>query len=156
MTAFIMLFVGLLLIFLEFYTPGGILAVIGAIFLIASVLLFLHTTTSLMAGGAFIVGAALLLAFVIWFALYRIRKSSKENTFYLSDDQEGYQSSHFDSSLIGKQGKTLTDLGPSGFILIDGRRLQAVCRGPYLDRGSDVIVIGGEGAHLIVKPISTL
>lgn len=150
---FILLSVGLLLIFLEFYTPGGILAVAGAIFVISAVVTFLNTSTSIIASLVFVVFTILSIILMIYFAINRIRSSSKENTFYLSDDQEGYQSSHFDQALIGKVGTNITDLGPSGFIVIEGRRYQATCPRGYLDKGHEVEVIGGEGAHLIVKPL---
>ena len=154
MIPFILLFVGLLLIFLEFYTPGGILAVCGIIALLFGVTLFLTSSTSLLASVAFIGLMIAGVSFVIWFALHRIKKSGAKNTFYLSSDQEGYQGAAFDASLIGKQGDAVTDLGPSGFIVIEGARYQASCRGPYLDRGKKVIVIGGEGARLLVKPVN--
>ena len=145
------LFVGLLLLFLEFYTPGGILAITGIICMIISVAYFLSTSTSLIDSVLFVVAAASLLASVIWFALYRIRKSAGANTFYLGKDQEGYQAASFDVSLIGRKGIACSDLGPSGFVLIDGVRYPARSRGSYIDRGCAVEVIGGEGAHIIVK-----
>ena len=152
MLPFILLFIGLLLIFLEFYTPGGILAVAGALVIVFAVVSFLMSSSSALASLFFILLTIAGLVFVIWFALNRIKKSSSKNTFYLSDDQEGYIGAHFDVTLIGKKAVTLTDLGPSGFILIEGVRYQANSRGPYVDKGKDVIVIGGEGGHLIVKP----
>ncbi len=154
MLSFILLFVGLLLIFLEFYTPGGILAVVGAIVLISACITFFATSPSTLFSFAFLLLAICGIIFVIWFALRRIKKSSSQNTFYLSKDQEGYQSSHFDTHLIGKQGIAITDLGPSGFILISNVRYQVTCHGPYLNKGQKVEVIGGEGAHLIVKPLT--
>lgn len=153
MLSFILLFIGLLLIFLEFYTPGGILAVAGTIVILFAVTSFLVESSAGFASLFFILFTIAATAFVIWFALNRIKKTSAKNTFYLSDDQEGYQGAHFDTSLIGKQGLTLTDLGPSGFVLIEGKRHQAGSRGPYVDKGTDVLVIGGEGSYLIVKPV---
>ena len=152
MIPFILLFVGLLLLFLEFYTPGGILAVAGAIAILLACISFLAASTSSLQSLAFILLTIGGIIFVIWFALRRIKKSGPKNTFFLSKDQEGYQSSQFDASLIGKKGTALTDLGPSGFIVIDQVRYQVTCRGPYLNKGEQVEVIGGEGAHLIVKP----
>ena len=153
MMPFILLLIGLVLLFLEFYTPGGILAVAGIIFLLAAITTYLLASSSALGSVAFLVLTIVALSFVIWFALRRIKKSGPENTFYLSKDQEGYVSTRFDTTAIGKTGTALTDFGPSGFVLIDGKRHSAVCRGPYLDKGQRVTVIGGEGADLIVKPI---
>ena len=66
-------------------------------------------------------------------------------------DQEGYTSSSFNSSFIGREGVVVSDLRPSGFIEIDGVRCQAMSEGEYLKKDMKVRVIDGEGAHLIVK-----
>jgi membrane-bound ClpP family serine protease len=153
MMPYIFLFLGLLLVFLEFYTPSGVLATGGAIFLIAAISTFIASSNSVPAAIAFVIFTFLAIFLVCRFAINRIKSSGKKNTFYLSQDQEGFQGAHFDASLIGKKGVTLTDLGPSGFILVDGKRVQATARSGYIDRGRDVEIIGGEGAHLIIKPL---
>ena len=152
--SFIVLLVGILLIFLEFYTPGGVLAVAGIICVLTSIASFFMDSDSILASIAFLVFAIGAISFIIWFALRRIKRTSDKNTFYLSMDQEGYQANSFDKDLIGKHGVSITDMGPSGFILIDNIRYQALCRGPYLNKGSEVVVIGGEGSHLIVKSLN--
>jgi membrane-bound serine protease (ClpP class) len=54
--------------------------------------------------------------------------------------------------MIGKKGITMTEFGPSGYVLIEGKRYPAICRGPYLDKGKEVEIIAGESGHFIVKP----
>jgi len=151
MIAIAFLCIGLLLLYLEFYTPGGVFAVAGIISMIFSIGFFMMSSSSVLNTVLFIVLALLLVAAVIWLALYRIKKSASANTFYLEQDQEGYFAAAFDAALIGKKGIASTDLGPSGFIIIDGIRYQARSRGVYIDRGHIVEVIGGDGAHIIVK-----
>ena len=153
MIPFIVLFAGLLFVFLEFYTPGGFFAVLGAIAVIFAILSYTTASPSLFLSLVFVVFSLVSVTAVVFFALRLIRKSSDRNTFFLSQDQEGYQGASFDSEQIGKVGTTLTDLGPSGFVLLDGRRFVARSRGPYIDKDTQVKVIGGEGAHLIVKEI---
>lgn len=151
MTPIIFLFVGLILLFLEFYTPGGILATVGIVCVVVSLVSYISSSSSILDSSLFVLFSLALVVATVWFALYSIRRSSKKNTFYLDSDQEGYQAASYDAHLIGKTGKALTDLGPSGFVLIEGTRIQARSRGSYIDKGSLVEVIGGEGAHLIVK-----
>lgn len=151
--AFILLFLGLLLIYIEFYTPGGALAVAGALALIGAIVAFFRTSPSQLYSFLFLLLTFVLLGSVIWLALYRIRRSSSKNTFYLGSDQEGYVGAHFDTTLIGKKGVTVSDLGPSGYVVVDGVKYQATANGLYLDKGVKVEVIGGEGAHLIIKPL---
>lgn len=147
----LLLFIGVFLIFLEFYTPGGILAVAGGFFWIIAVIGYTSKADSAFDAVAFSFVAILLLIFVVWFALQRIKKSAKDNTFYLQQDQEGFQASEFNESLIGKMGQTVSDLGPSGFVVVEGKRYQAIARSGYIDKGNAITVIGGQGAHLLVK-----
>jgi len=150
---YILLLIGLILIFLEFYTPGGVLAIVGAIFWLSAITTYVTSNHSVIESCLFVALAVAGLAFVFWFALRRIRKTGDKNTLYLSKDQMGYQAATFDTSLIGKEGVALSDFGPSGYVLIDGKRFAAICRGSYLDKGAKVVVIGGEVDYLIVKPI---
>ncbi len=153
MIPFIFLLVGVVLLFLEFYTPGGLLATAGVVSVVLSVVTFVTTSDSLVHIILFILFAASLVGASIWFALYRIKRSAKDNTFYLAADQEGYCAASFNQALVGKTAEALTDLGPSGFILVDGVRYQARSRGGYVDRGQRVEIIGGDGAHIIVRTI---
>lgn len=151
MIAYAFLLIGLLLLFLEFYTPGGVLAISGIICMLFSVGFYISTSTSFLDSIFFVLIALVLTGVVVWLALYRIKKSASKNTFYLGKDQEGYQAASFDEALIGKRGTAQSDLGPSGFVVIEGVRYPARSRGGYIDKGRSIVVIGGEGAHIIVK-----
>ena len=153
MTPYILLIVGLALLWLEFYLPGGIFAILSAVFLISAQVSIWTNTESIAAVFIFFIVTCILAIAVVDLALKRIRKSAKNDTFFLSKDQEGYTGAEFSEKMIGKKGVTLTEFGPSGYVLIDGERHAAVCRGPYLDKGVEVQIIAGESAHLIVKPI---
>lgn len=53
-------------------------------------------------------------------------------------------------TLVGRKGVALTNLRPSGIAVIDGRRVDVVSRGEYIDKDSDVAVIAVEGNQVIV------
>ncbi len=89
---------------------------------------------------------------LITFTLRYIKKG-KTTGIYLNSAQEGYLASEFDKTLIGKSGEALTDLKPAGHILVEGKRYQAVSKTGYLDKGSKIEIVAGEGAHFIVKGI---
>jgi membrane-bound serine protease (ClpP class) len=150
MLAWLWLVIAFVLLFLEFYLPGGIMAMISVVFFLLAlvygyqiygiaggVLFFL---ISLFGGGA-----------VIWFALTSIRKS--RNTFILQSDQEGYEGSEKKPEYIGKEGVAVTDLSPAGFILIDEKRIQVISQDGYVEKGKNVAVIESRGGYLIVKTI---
>jgi len=121
---------------------GGVLIAVGLV-------LFAVSSTSLpLIALVFVltIGAAIVLAV---FALRRIKKS--KGTIYLNQDQEGYKASGWAEEMVGKGGVVVADLKPSGHVEFEGKRYQAVARMGYLSAGTKVVVVGGEGAHLVVK-----
>lgn len=150
MTPYILLFLGLLFLWLEFYLPGGALAVASAIFVIGALVTFFTESSSLVASLGFFTLTTLSVIAVIRLAIYRIKKSAKNNTFFLSTDQEGYTSQDVTDELIGKRGTTTTECGPAGFVVIEGKRYPVVARGSYLVKGAEVEVIAKELGHYIV------
>ena len=154
MMPYLVLVVGLAIIWVEFYVPGGVMAVIGSLVVLGAVVAYGVAGHTPLAVLGFLVLALVGVVLTIRGALRNIRRSGEHNTFFLSRDQEGFTAvDSFDKTLIGKDAVTLTDLGPSGYVLIDGKRHPAASRGPYIDKGRTVRVIGGEAEYLIVKLI---
>lgn len=151
MDPLIWLGIGLIMIFLEFFIPGAVMGTIGIIFVIMSLILFAQAATSPLYVIPYIVLVICLIIALIKFALWRIRSTSKENTLYLNTDQAGYTADSYDAAVIGKTGEALTDLRPAGRISIEGNTYQAMTQGGFISRGTEIIVIGGEGPTLIVK-----
>lgn len=142
--------IGLALIFTEFFLPGGILAVIGAIaLLISSILCFMQTTA--LWGILFLILLIAALIGTCQLALRKIRKSGAKNRFYLEKDQEGYVAAAYDAKLIGKTGVVWTELKPAGHILVEGAQHQALSEVGFLSKGETVEIVGGQGSHLIVR-----
>ncbi len=149
--SFVLAFFGVLLVFLEFFLPGMIMAIGGGILLLASLFVFhmQHPSSVL-----FLMYFCLLAAVVwgtIYLALWMIRDSAKKGTLCLNADQKGFKATFFDQDLVGKKGKAVTDLRPSGHIIVDGSLRQAVSKTGYIEKESAVIVDGGNGGHLVVK-----
>lgn len=150
---YLLVLFGLLLIFLEFFVPGGILGLAGALFLCISLISFAVTSDSLLATLLYTFIVLALLGFLIRFALWRIRKTSGDKTIYSDDDQQGFVASSFNEEAIGKEGIALTDLKPSGKIRVNGQDLQATSEMGYVTKGTHIVVVRGEGAHVIVKGV---
>ena len=151
MTPLLILFIGLLLIFLEFYLPGGVMGTLGALTILASVILFVMQTDSPLLIFLYIAATVVLLALVIRLALWRIRAASPESSIYSPYDQEGYYASSYDKEAVGKEGVVDTDLRPGGHVVVEGKRQLAISRSGYLSKGEKIVVIGGEGESLAVK-----
>ena len=52
--------------------------------------------------------------------------------------------------LIGKAAKSISSLGPTGFVMIDGLKYNAISYDGYLDNNLDLKVIAVKGRYLIV------
>jgi membrane-bound serine protease (ClpP class) len=149
----VLLALGLLLIFIEFYLPGAVMGVAGGIFVAASIFLFAAEVNAAWAVILYLAAVIVVLVYLVKFALWKIRTTKPDRSIYLDSSQEGYVASHYDQKAIGKQGTVLADLKPGGYILIDGVQHQALSEGGYLPKGSLVEVIGGQEESLIVKLI---
>lgn len=140
--------VGLFLVFLEFFLPGGVLAIGAGILLLLSFVFFcIEYPNFFLDIGYFLVliGATILTCKL---TLTRIRKGKY---FYLDEDQEGYQTYVVDPGLVGKKAVACTDLKPSGRIAIGIESWQAVSQSGYISKNTCVLIVGAEGAHFIVK-----
>ncbi len=144
---------GLLCLYFEFFLPGGVLAFLGGVILIASCILFFFQSDSSLATFLYFVGLIVASALVCLFAIRNIRRSGKENSFFLQKDQEGFTAASLAKELIGKEGVVSTELKPAGHIRIEEKVYQAVSQGEFLFKGSPVEVIAVKGAHLVVKVI---
>jgi membrane-bound serine protease (ClpP class) len=53
--------------------------------------------------------------------------------------------------LLGKEGTAITQLRPGGLAMIDGRKVDVVTTGEFLDRGAEVIVVDVSSNRVMVK-----
>jgi membrane-bound serine protease (ClpP class) len=149
----LLVIVGCLFIFLEFFLPGGIAAVIGGLFILGSVFLVLTSSFSI---GLILTYVFLFLGLLIstfYIALKIIKKSSKKKSFYNDTDQSGYLASSFSKEMVGKKAKTLSDLKPSGHIFLENKTFLALSDHDYIEKDREVEVLGGDGNYLIVRAV---
>lgn len=164
----ILLFViGILLLLVEiFIIPGfGITGILGIICIICGLAFslvannffdFSFTGGSLMSAfGIVIVSmiASIVLALVFGRNLFN---SPLFQRVVLKDEQrasEGYISSVTKLDLTGKTGIALTDLRPSGKILIDNVRYDALSEGEFIIKGTEVVVIKHETISIFVRKL---
>ena len=52
---------------------------------------------------------------------------------------------------LGMEGITISELRPSGFIEIDGERVDALSEGNFIPKGTSVKVVKIEGSKIIVR-----
>ena len=145
--------IGFTLVFLEFFLPGMIFALVGCASLLGSIVIFFlsHSAVWII---LYILCVLLLLLAICKTALWWIQKTKEKNQFFLGNNQEGYVASQFDQTAVGKQGVAWTELKPSGYVLIEGKQQQALCESGYAAPGTIVTVVGGKGGYLLVNSIT--
>ncbi len=153
MTAYLLLFVGLLLVFLEFYLPGAVMGTAGAILIVLSIAWYATSDASGLEILIFIAVAIGGVIGVINLALWSIRRTGKAKSIFLESDQEGYKASRYEEELIGKKGHCHTSLRPGGYVKIDGKKYAAISVSGLLDKQDEIEVMEIEGETLKVRKI---
>lgn len=151
MSPILILIIGLVLIFLEFYLPGAVMGTIGTLMVISAIIFTTLETHSFIYVILFILASIAGVIITIKTALWHIQRTKKNHSIFLDTDQEGYRASSYDETLIGRTGKALVDMRPGGRILIEDEKYQALSISGFIPKGSTVIVVSGQGESLNVK-----
>lgn len=154
MSLIVVLFVlGLLMLSLEIFLPGGILGVMGALTLLAAAVLSYRDHGAM--GGSI----ALLLALALTVATFYVEfvvlpKTRVGRSFVLSSVVTGKATQAADVSLVGRPCEAATVLSPSGTVVVDGHRYEAFCRDGFVEAGTKLVVQGTDNFRLIVSKLS--
>ncbi len=148
-----LLMLGFLLIVAEVFFPSlGALSILAVLALGGSVVFGFRESMSV--GVGFLATAVLgglgtaLLAFKVFPKTPIGRRFILSGPSYSSDlaaVDEGAR------SLMGKQGIAATTLRPAGMAEIEGRRVDCVSEGEYLELGTPITVIGLDGNRVVVR-----
>ena len=151
--AFILIGIAIILFFLEVFIPsGGIIALIGAIAVIGSLIaFFLHdTNTGLLATGIYIIFGPVLgwIGFKIWAASPLAQRMIlggvvNEDSDIAKQESKARQKANVAElqALVGKEGETITVLMPIGTVRIDGERLDAMAETGSIEANCKIVVI---------------
>ncbi|WP_076556893.1 NfeD family protein [Salimicrobium flavidum] len=152
--AIILLVVGVGLVIAEFFLPGGIAGIGGAVAIVASLLMSGQDVGYM----AFSIGIALLVTIVASVILFKF--VGFQNNFFkkiiLSDatnTSEGYVSTKTRLDLIGKEGKSITPLRPSGSGEFEEERLDVVSEGDFIQRDESIKIVKVEGSRIVVRKV---
>jgi membrane-bound serine protease (ClpP class) len=144
--------VGIILLAIEIIVPGfGIWGISGLTALVVGIILAAPNPTQGM-GTLLIASAVTLIAIPVFFRIFG--KTHFMQRFVLKTAEtvnQGYTHAADKSHLLGQTGRTLTVLRPSGSILIDGMRIDALADGTFIPSGVSVKVIRVEGAKVVVS-----
>lgn len=138
--------IGLACVLLEFFMPGIVMGVIGSVFLLSSLYMLYVQGSSLISICLYSLGLIVAIGLMVRWILRRFQKGK----ILHRSDQEGFQACQFPKESIGKQAIAASDLKPSGLIELDGKVIEALSSLGYIDKGTTVRIVGGQGSHLIV------
>lgn len=141
---------GVVVVIAEILIPsGGLLSILSiGIFGYSLYIVFQQVSTA--AGFVFLGMDAILIPATILLGLKLLAKSPATLQTKLSSKNGVSSQSPELESFIGLDGITVTDMRPSGIALINGKRVDVVTRGEYLEKNSPITVRSVTGNQIIV------
>jgi membrane-bound serine protease (ClpP class) len=148
------LVIGFLFIFFEFFIPGGVLGAFGAILMAISIFLCFRTQGP--ETGWIVLVSALVLSIVTVIVGFKlVPRTPLGKALILSrgvSKEAGYSAqADIPGELMGKEGVAISDLRPTGIASIDGRRIDVMSDGEYLDAGVRVKVVEVASNRIMVR-----
>lgn len=150
LAVFLQLLAAVILIAEVIVPSGGLLGILAA-GLVGYSLYTVFTEISVNAGYLFLIADVVALPVIVIVGLKMLARSPATLKTELSSDAGVTSQSAELEGYSGKTGIAVTNLRPSGIALIEGKRLDVVSRGEYIEKGSPVIVSAVTGNQIIVE-----
>jgi membrane-bound serine protease (ClpP class) len=147
----VLYFAGMVLILAEFILPGAVAGLLGFGLVVGSAVLagMNYPEAIWLIIAAELIGAIVIIGLGMWI----LSRTGMLHALVLTKAEhphEGYVNEPSDASLIGKRGRAVTPLRPAGVVVIEGRRIDSVSNGAYIEQGAEVQVIAVQGNRIVV------
>ncbi len=141
---------GLFMILLELVVPHGITGFLGVVGILGGIGLSIFTAPPIYAVimGIFTVIVLPLLFYLVYKKMQLMGGLQEKQGDYSSTVSYDY------NYLIGKQGIALSMLRPSGIVLIDNKKVDAVSERDVIKKDEKVEVVKVEGIRIVVRKVS--
>lgn len=150
----VLLIAGLLLLVVEAFTPGfGLAGGTGLVLVIVGIFLTARGPLDVIIMFSILIVIVAILLLIILRSAKKGKLSRKLILKSASRQQDGYSAVETDRSLLGQEGVALTILRPAGSAEFDGKRLDVVTEGNFIESGSKIKVVGVEGRRIVVEKI---
>ena len=158
MATIICLIIALVMFVIELFTPGiGVAGATGLLSLIAVIVMQLgwgHPQVAL-----YIIAIALLLIILglVWVIRSMQRGRLSKSFLVLNERSSGTSVPDVASAkedLVGKTGIAISTLRPAGIAEIDGKRIDVISAGTFIEKGEAITVIKAEGMQILVRAAS--
>lgn len=155
MTAVIALFaVGLVLLAIEVVLPGGFLAALSAICLLAGVVAAFIQLGAM--GGGIATGAAMVLgAATLYFEFVVLPKTRLARSLSMSETVSGRSQPEVadPAAVVGAEAIALTTLAPGGYVESGGHRYEAFCQSGHVEAGTRLRIVDVDTFRVVVTQI---
>ena len=145
---------GLLLLVIEGVVPGfGLPGISGILFVIAGTVLAMGSLSSAIASLSIAIIITTLVTIVLLKLGFRSKLLDRIILKAEHNDERGYLSVDSSHMYLNKTAMSITELRPSGFIEIDGKRLDALSDGSFIPKNVQVEVFRVEGSKIFVRRV---
>jgi membrane-bound ClpP family serine protease len=139
---------GVIVIIAEFLIPSAGLLTILSVGLLAYSLFLIFTVVSANAGFMVLAADLITLPILVVVGLKMIGRSLHKTL----SQEDGVSSQSLQmEQYVGHEGVAVSALRPAGIALIDGKRIDVVGKGEFINKNSAVIVVAVTGNQVIVK-----
>lgn len=150
----ILFLLGILLLALELFLPGGIVGALGVVSIIGSLFIAgdnnTHMAVSLLIALAVSLSVSILMVKVFGKQMKFLKRMILTDS---TSAESGYVSNINRLDLIGREGVAITPLRPSGIALIDEERVDVVSEGSFVSKDAVVKVVKTEGSRIVVREV---
>jgi len=141
---------GFLLLLAEMFLPGGVLGIISSLLLLSAIVLgYIRLGAT---GGTTllcVITVCAVAGFFVGMAIFPRTPTGRKMILWRT--LSGGDVLEPSSSLVGREGIAVTILRPAGKAIIDGRRLDVVAEGDFIEADTEVVVTAGEGVRIVVR-----
>ncbi|MDY6065814.1 MAG: NfeD family protein [Finegoldia sp.] len=157
LTTLLIFISGLILLGLEIFVPSfGILGILGVV-LTAYSIYDIYDSSSQSIMLLLSTALAVIITIFVFVKLGFSAKIFNRNILdKVQDKERGYNSKKDYSDLVGKTGKSVTILRPTGRILIEGKNYDAKSDSEFIGSDKDIRVVSFKDGHIIVEEIKNL
>jgi len=147
-----LILVAAVLLSFEIIIPGAVLGLLGLLAYLGACLLsgvqfgFIEGALTFILGGIFL-GALLFIEYKL------IPHTSLGGQLFLNKQVQGKSNAGYPDDIIGKTVEALTPLRPTGLILLDGKRYEALSKDGYINTGAELKIIAKDNLRVVVKKI---
>lgn len=145
-----LLLAGFILIGTEIFIPGGILGILGSVAWISAAVVGMRSFP----GPWNILSAVVLLfvgilTFIVWVRYFP--KSRVGRSLSLADSTGDFKAHSSDAALpVGTVGEAISTLRPSGIARFEGKRVDVVADGEWIEAGQAVKILSTSDGHITV------